>query len=151
MAIIAEKLKDRRGQMTVELCVMLPVAMLIALIAINAMDFLVTCASFDRQAKSIVRLVASSPANSVNDVSLAATVETRLQEKFTASNIAIEVHVQGSGTEYRTFTAKINYSPTLFGMDFREKFFGVKLGTLTHETQLTLEVYRVGSSIINVL
>jgi hypothetical protein len=151
VAVVAGKIKDKCGQMTVELCVVLPVAMLVALIAINSMGFFVTCASFDRQAKSIVRLVASSPANSTSDESLAAIVETRLQEKFTDSNINIKVSVQGGGSEYRTFTAKIDYYPTLFGMNFRDNFFGMKLGALSHQTQHTVEVYRVGSSIATVI
>lgn len=43
--------RDERGQMTVELAVMIPVLVAIAVIAMNAMLFFSECAAFDRLAR----------------------------------------------------------------------------------------------------
>ena len=53
---------DDRGQMTVELLVVLPVVLIVAVVAVNALTFFGDCAAFDRVARNAVRLCAASPA-----------------------------------------------------------------------------------------
>ena len=56
MNAICRKLADRSGQMTVELCAVLPVVIVIAAILVNVMTFFGECAEFDRVARNSVRL-----------------------------------------------------------------------------------------------
>ena len=48
---------DDRGQMTVELLVVLPVVLIVAVVAVNALTFFGDCAAFDRVARNAVRQI----------------------------------------------------------------------------------------------
>ena len=77
----AMKLRGRqgeRGQATVELAVVLPVALVVAVIAVNALAFFGTCASFDRVARQTVCALATAPASGDDTASLALAVEQAL-------------------------------------------------------------------------
>ena len=51
-----------KGQMTVELAVAMPVLIVVAVIAANALTFFAECAVFDRVAHEAVRVHAAAPA-----------------------------------------------------------------------------------------
>ena len=51
-----------RGQMTVELAVALPVLIIVAVIAVNALTVFADCAAFDRAFRQTVRAYATAPA-----------------------------------------------------------------------------------------
>jgi Flp pilus assembly protein TadG len=150
MAIV-KKIKDIRGQMTVELCVVFPVLIVVALIGINAMSFFEVCASFDRQARNTVRLIAASPASNVDNSTLATQVESALSEKFDSANTSVEVTVYSGEGFTTTFDMKIKYSPTLFGIGIRDSVFGVSLPVLSHTVEHKVEIYRVGESLTTIL
>ena len=59
---VAQADARERGQMTVELAVVFPALLAVAVIAVNALLFFSECAAFDRVAREAVRLHAASPA-----------------------------------------------------------------------------------------
>ena len=61
LAALAARVDDGQGQMTMELMAVLPVAILIAIIAVNVLVFFGDCASFDRVARNAIRVYATSP------------------------------------------------------------------------------------------
>ena len=54
--------RSTRGQMTVQLAVAMPVLIIVAVIAVNALAFFAECAVFDRVAHEAVRVHAAAPA-----------------------------------------------------------------------------------------
>ena len=133
------KLRGRqgeRGQATVELAVVLPVALVVAVIAVNALAFFGTCASFDRVARQTVCALATAPASGDDTASLALAVEQALTRQVGEQG---EVQVRAEG-----FTARIEYAPTLFGLGMRSEIFGVALPPLVHEVDLVVDAYKPG-------
>lgn len=133
-----------RGQATVELAVVLPVALIIAVIAMNALTFFGTCASFDRVARQTVCAYAAAPSAGQNAGAIAQQVEDELRRSAGASAAAIHVSVESSSVGLARFVARIEYAPTLFGGPMRGDVFGVTLPRLTHEVAMTVDVYRPG-------
>lgn len=56
---VAQADARERGQMTVELAVVFPALLAVAVIAVNALLFFSECAAFDRVAREAVRLHAA--------------------------------------------------------------------------------------------
>lgn len=132
------KLSCPRGQMTVELCVVLPVVIVIAAIAYNALAFFSHCAAFDRDFRDAARtLVVAPPASE----GIAAAVEdikgTAWAESFD-DNPAISLEYESGADGTITVKGTLEYRPTLFGLQTRGEVFGVGLPTLSHSSQIVL-------------
>ncbi len=138
------KLGGRQGQMTVELCVVLPVAIVIAVIATNALSFFATCAEFDRVARNAVRTVATAPAYGGSTDQSAQLVTNAVEGSFDATNLACDVSVEKDYRGYETYQMTLVFTPTLFGMGLANEVFGVSLPRLTHETRLVVSPYKPG-------
>lgn len=140
-------LSGEKGQMTVELVVMIPALVVIAAIAVNALLFFSECAAFDRVARNAIRIQAASPAygqSAAESCSLAlSTIEDALgvQEK---DYLDADVTASGSSGAKTTYRATLSFSPTLFGLGLKTSIFGVPLPKLEHSTDLTIEPYRPG-------
>lgn len=135
---------DEGGQMTVEFMVTLPVMLIVAFIAVNALLFFSECAAFDRIAKEAVRIYATSPAYEQTTEQSLAQIETLLNDSFDKEYLSCEVSVSGGFTGYETYTATLRFSPTLFGLGLRNEILGVSLPTLNHATSLTVDPYKPG-------
>lgn len=135
---------DERGQMTVEFMVTLPVLLIIAVIAVNALLFFSECAAFDRIAKEAVRIHATSPSYGQTTEQSLASIESLLGESFEKEYLTCEVSVAGEAIGYKTYTATLRFSPTLFGRGLRSEILGVSLPTLNHSTGLTVDPYKPG-------
>ncbi len=133
-----------RGQMTVELAVVFPVLVAVAVIAVNALLFFSECAAFDRVAREAVRVHATSPAYGQgleqSRAQVAQTVEQAFDRPFEATRVAVE----GTDGGHARFTATIEFSPTLFGMGLKPSVFGVALPPLQHEVSLAVDPYKPG-------
>lgn len=138
------KLAERAGQMTVELCVVFPVVIAIAVIATNALSFFGYCAEFDRVSRNAVRTYATSPAYGEAPGSAAAKVEEALEGAFDATNVECEVAVSGDHLGHETYETTIRFRPTLFGLGLKSEVFGVPLPELSHESRLTVSPYKPG-------
>lgn len=132
------------GQMTVELAVAMPVLIVVAVIAVNALTFLGDCAAFDRIAHSAVRVHASSPAYGQDAGQAAALVEQEIRAAMGRDNLEVSVSHAGTGADFDEYRARLSYSPTLFGMGLRSEVFGVSLPELVHETSYVVDAYKPG-------
>lgn len=136
--------RNESGQMTVELCMFLPVAIVVALIAVNATLFFGDCARFDRVGKNAVRVHATSPTYGQDKAQTQSIIESELQSSFEASNEFCEVSVSSNAFGFDTYEMTLHFRPTLFGMGLRDEFFGVSVPPLKHTTSLTIAPYKPG-------
>ncbi len=135
---------DDLGQATVELAVAFPVALVVAVIAVNAMLFFSDCASFDRVAREMVRIHATSPAYGQQIEQSKAKIEDGLAATFNRSNLSSRVSVEAVDGGHVRFSATLEYAPTLFGQGMRSSVLGVSLPHLEHTEQLTVDCYKPG-------
>lgn len=136
--------KRERGQATVELAVALPVAIIVAVIAVNALMFFSLCASFDRVARQAICVWVAVPAAGEGAEEGVARVRDELRQAVGAPNVAVDARAERTGANLTRVTARIEYRPTLFGLGIREEVLGVALPPLTHEIALTVDAYRPG-------
>ena len=134
---------DDRGQTTVGLVVILPVAIAVAAIAVNALLFMSECAKFDRVARNAVRVCATSPAYEQGLAQSTAAIDAIIDAEM-GEGAECSVAVRGGGAGFATFTATMAYEPSLFGASLRGSVFGVALPRLTHETSITVDAYKPG-------
>lgn len=132
------------GQMTVEFAVVAPVLFAVAVIAVNALLFFSDCAAFDRVAREAVRICAASPAYGQgleqSRAQVASLIEGSLDQPYLDSRVAVEGAVGGR----TTFSATLEFSPTLFGLGLKSSVFGVALPHLEHTVALTVDAYKPG-------
>ena len=132
------------GQATVELAALLPVALIVAVIAVNALSFFSECASFDRLSRQAVRTCATSMAYGQDTAEARALVKQALSESFALDNEEVEVAVENAGSECVRYRATLSWSPTLFGMGLKSEVFGVGLPSLKHEASYAIDPYNPG-------
>lgn len=133
------------GQMTVELVVVLPVLIVVAVIAINALQFISDCALFDRSAHDAVRIYGASPAYGQGVDQSCALIEEHLRTVFSnLDNIDIKVNHGITGVDYDEYKITLEFAPTLFGSELRSEVFGVSLPHLTHVTRYVVDEYKPG-------
>ena len=137
------KLAARDGQMAVELAVVLPVVLVIAVSAVNACAFFSECARFDRIGRNAVRVVAASPAYEQDAGASADQVRAAIEEQMGAACSDYRVTAEQSDG-YLRFTMTMSYEPTLFGMGLRQSIFGVDLPKLSHSAALAVDRYKPG-------
>ena len=99
-----------RGQATVELAVVLLVAIVLAVIVVNALSFFEACAAFDQLARQAICAYAPSPDAGQGPAEVAALVESELEEALGTSNLAIEVTVQGRAGSYQRYCGCLLYT-----------------------------------------
>lgn len=141
---VLEKARESAGQATVELVVVMPVAIALAVIVVNALSFLGTCAAFDRAARQAICVYAPAPDAGQNALEVASVVEEELDAALSAPNVAIEVSSQSATAQYQRYCARLSFVPTLFGLGLRDEVFGVPLPRLVHEVDLVVDAYRPG-------
>ena len=137
-------IRSSRGQMTIELAVAMPVLIIIAVIAVNAITFFCQCAVFDRVAHEAVRVHAVSPAYGQGAGQSCSLVEQDIRAVLDDSNIEVSVTSGSTGFDFDQYTATIEYHPTLFGLGLRSEVFGVAMPTLTHTTSYVVDSYKAG-------
>lgn len=132
------------GQMTVEFVAMFPVALVIALIAVNAALFFSECASFDREFRSAVCAQAISPGYGRSVEQSCAVIEGQLAEAYSEEHLAVSVSSEGTAGGMVKFTGELAFFPTLFGKGALTGAFGVSFPPLRHTTALSVDVYKPG-------
>lgn len=144
MTVIRNFVKNDEAQATVELAVMFPVILIIAVIAVNALTFFSECASFDRSFKQIVTCIGPSPGYGKDVGNVKSIIESELHNRFDEDFLDFDVSVENISGGYQQFSANLKMHPTLFGMGLRSEIFGVPLPSLNHEQKMTVEVYKPG-------
>ena len=136
--------REESGQMSVELMVVLPVALAVAVVAVNALVFFGDCAAFDRAARNAVRVYATSPGYGIQAGQTQAKIATALTESMDDDFKEASVSAEGVTAGLVRYTATLDYAPNLFGMGIRESVFGVQLPHLKHSISLVVDTYKPG-------
>lgn len=136
--------KQLSGQMTIEFVVMFPVAIIIALVAVNAVLFFSECAAFDRAFSGAVNTYAVSPAYEQGTDQSCALVRSELESAFAADNLSVEVASSGQNGGVVQFSGVLSFQPTLFASGTLGGAFGVSFPSLRHEVKLGVSAYKPG-------
>ena len=145
-----------KGQMAVEMAVVMPILLALAGVTINLMIFLGDCARFDRVAAEAVRTQAASPSYSnYSSETRAQDVQALIALAFSSSDyLTVTVSVSegaagaGAGSELtlslipkkETYTCTLYYRPWGFG----KSFFGIEFSGISHTRQYVIDPYRPG-------
>lgn len=157
----------RDGQMTVELAVMVPVVLVVALVVMNLMDYVEACAAFDQASLDAVVAHGVAPSGEQSLTAAVAEVESALAEAVgREGRCSVEVRAEsvmegepGGGFETDTepgsdssfivsplltrFVCTLTYSPWPKTL----RLPGITLEAplaLTHERELVVDRYRPG-------
>lgn len=147
---------EERAQATVEMAVVTPVLLVLALIVYNVMIFASAVARFDRVVPDIVLAHAVAPEGEGDERSIDAsvTVQTQILNVMEGYDLQIEVSSeQGAATSdggllslsgtFRTYTCTMHYEPWPSSLSIA----GLSLGApaqLSHERVVTIDPWRPG-------
>lgn len=148
--------RAQKGQMAVEMAVMLPVTIVMALIVFNLCRFVEACATFDRVAPDAVISHGVAPSGEQSSLSSAASVEACIREALAMTSCDVSVTVSGAVQAPRgegltfpvsplltTYTCTLRYHPwpgsfAIAGVPFSPPV------TLQHVRTLVVDRYRPG-------
>ena len=147
-------LASDRAQATVEMAVVAPVLLVLALSVFNVMMFAAAVARFDRVAPDVVLAQGVSPAgDGTQGGSSTGAVQSALEDAMQGYDLQIEVSCEGGDSEQggmlalvgsaRTYTCRMKYRPWPSGFSIA----GVSLGApafLQHERAVTVDPWRPG-------
>ena len=145
MAITAfSLLKDCKGQATVEMAVVFPLALALVVVAFNMVNYLGICASFDRVFPQQARIYAAAPQFGSNQGDAVEAIQGALASEYSGECSSVNVVVSSDSWGNSIFQATLEYEPSLFGLQFRSILFGAQLPTLKHRASFALNCYRPG-------
>lgn len=147
---------EERAQATVEMAIVAPVLLVLALIVYNLMVFVSATARFDRVAPDMVLAHGVAPAGDETPVgpgTAALLVQAQLEEAMESYDVEVEVTAeQGSGLEggllsmmgsLRTYRCTMTYHPWPAAWSIA----GVSLGAplkLEHVREVTVDLWKSG-------
>lgn len=159
---LLQRLRSSRGQMTVELAVLIPVIMAVLGIVINAMMYMDVTIRFDRLAAEAVRIEAASPGyGAYGTAARTDRVRSFLQDQFANEEDFVQIDVSahaGAGStsdtsglpsgdpsfsllpRLETYKCTLHYSP----WGFKGSFFGVNFLEMSHTRSYTIDPFRPG-------
>ncbi len=148
--------RAERGQMAVELAVVLPVCIVVALVAFNLCRFIEACATFDRVAPDAVIAQGVSPAGEQSALSAAGQVRSSIQSALDMSSCEVSVQVSGASQGaarsavgfsvsplLTTFTCTLRYRPWPGSFVMAGVVFTPPIA-LTHTRTLVVDRFRPG-------
>ncbi|MDO4404759.1 MAG: hypothetical protein Q4C09_06955 [Atopobiaceae bacterium] len=148
--------RGQQGQMAVELAVMVPVVIVVALVVYNICRFVEACATFDRVAPDAVISQGVAPAGEQSALAAAGEVQSCIEAALSMSSCEVTVDV--SGPEPRslgrgltfpvsplltTYTCTLRYHPWPSAFVIAGVHFAPSLA-LTHERKLVVDRFRPG-------
>lgn len=152
MRTVCDVVWERRAQTTVEMAVVAPVLIVLALIVYNLMQFTCAVARFDRVAPDVVIAQAVSPAG-VSGLETTSQVQETLQQAMGSYEVLVTVENEAdeaAGAELLTFAVApqtyrciMTYTPWPTGFSIA----GVELGApalLRHERTVVIDPWRPG-------
>lgn len=150
--LLAGALRERRAQATVEMAVVAPVLIVLALIVYNLMQFACAVARFDRVAPDVVIAQTVSP-EGVSGLEVTAQVQDALQEAMGSYGVQVTVENEAdeaTGTEIllltaapQTYRCTMAYTPWPSSLSIA----GVEMGApalLKHERAVVIDPWRPG-------
>lgn len=141
---IITSLKCESAQATVELAIMFPVVLIIALIAYNALSFFTLCATFDRVFNQSVITRCSSPAYGEGLGNMRQYVENDIQDMLMSNNTEAAINIESVSGGMIKFTGELNMKPSLFGMSMKDSIFGCTIYPIKHSKEFIIESYKPG-------
>ena len=141
------KFKDKSAQMTVEMCIVFPIMIVVAVIITNALSFASECAAFDRCSRNFVRVEATSPKISSTASEIKNAVLVSLREQFDKNNESVVVDTESVDASLTRCVCQLAWSPTLFGLGLKESVFGISIPHITHKCELVVDTYKPGDLI----
>lgn len=147
---------DEQAQATVEMAVVAPVLLVLALITYNLMVFLAASARFDRVAPDVVIAHAVSPSGETGDFEggTVDVVQSKLEAAMEGYDLEVEVSREGGDEGASTAVLSLVGSTVTYRCSFRMKpwpqglsIAGVSMGApveLTHARLVTIDPWRPG-------
>ena len=146
---------EMRGQMSVELAVMVPVALVVALVALNLVGYVEACAAFDQAALEAIVAHGVAPSGEQSEVAAVGEVERALEELLGREDrCEVEVRAEAASASGGTGTFAISPLMTRYVCTLRYRTWprfvrlpGVTFEApveLTHERELVVDRYRPG-------
>lgn len=147
------RVRDGQAQATVEMAVVTPVLLVVALVAYNLMVFLAASARFDRIAPDVVVAHAVAPSGGVDDAAVS-VIQEQLEQAMIGYDLDIEVTCEGVDEAggpapltlvgaTRTYTCSFHMNPWPGGISIA----GVDLGApleLTHSRAVVVDPWHSG-------
>lgn len=150
---IAALARETSGQMAVELTVVVPVAIVVALIGVNLMRFVSLCALFDRASLDAVVSQGIAPAGEQAEVTSVEAVESSIERTMGDRSVSVTVSVEPlGGTSGETLVIAPNLTRYVCAFEMRPWPSSVVLAgvsmqapaLLRHERALVVDRYRPG-------
>ena len=132
------------AQMTVEFVVVLPIMIILAIIAQNALLFFSYCAEIDNVSREAIRIYAGSPSYGQTKAATCSLINNYLDEAIDSEFLDFEVSEESNLSGTQKFSVTASYSPNIFGMGVREEVLGVPLPRLRHTVALAVNKYNPG-------
>ena len=149
---VVRRFSGKRGQMAVELAVVMPVVLAVLVIAVDCMVFVNECARFDHlAAQAVLAQGCSSGEGKYEDSARAADVETQLKEGFSSHGSHVEVAVESAGGlpiwQKKIFACSLHMAPWPLASG-GTTLFGIKVPSLfSHTLRIAVDPYTPGKLI----
>lgn len=115
-------IRDTKGQMTVELAVLIPIVIVVALIVINLMEFIDACAVFDVVSSDTVIAQAASPAQNISASAMCSELESAIATALRRENTcSVSVCCEDRGVAEKSITSSFlpHYAKYICTLKFR--------------------------------
>ena len=148
-------LNNKDGQMTVELAVLIPVVVVVALIAINLMEFIDACAAFDVLSSDTVISQAVSPSQGVDTGALCAQLEGDIAsglQRESSCSVSVRCEDQGLAEgsltncllpHYVKYVCTLKFKPWPRNLNLPIVSYSAPLG-LSHEKSIVVDMFKSG-------
>ena len=138
---------DKSGQMSIELCVTLPVVLIFMVIAIDGMMYISACASFDHIAnQAILAFGCTQDRNEFDQQEAVDDIKQAIEEQGDTHIKQVSVKAESCGLlgDLVKYTCQLSYSPWPLNTE-GISIFGVHLSTsLKHERTLVVRPFVPG-------
>ena len=154
--VVGGRIGSHDGQMAIELAVMIPVCIVVALVSYNLCRFIEACATFDRIALDAIVSQGVSPPGEQSALASTGAVRACIEDALAMPSCEVEVGVSGAepvalgrGLTFPVSPLLATYTCTLRYRPWPSSFViaGVSMGAplvLTHERTLTVDRFRPG-------
>ena len=114
------RIRGKSGQATVELAVIIPIVLVVAIIVWQVMEYLVLCARFDRVTEDIIRVYAIESPTARSSSSLCTDLASRIEEMMDTSahiRVRVAIDVDAANSIYDllpttvTYVCRLEFSP----------------------------------------
>lgn len=154
MRAVSGALDERSGQMSVELAVICPVVIVVALIILNLMHFVRMCSKFDRIALDAVISQGISPAGEQTRIASIDSVQACISQALGDPDVTVEVRAADANGQTAGEALVIAPNLTRFVCSFEMRpwpsslvIAGVSMSApalLFHERSIVVDRYRPG-------